>query len=88
MPTMLCIHTCRSKAKCMISKVQLQNRTLKILFNRDFYEPANMLRSELCTLKVSDICSKNTLLFAHNQQQGTLPDICNYYYMLNNNNVL
>ncbi len=51
----------------------------------DFYEPTNMLHTELNILKVSDICLKNTLLFAHKQQQGKLPDIFNSYYMLNNN---
>ncbi len=44
-----------------------------------------MLHSELSILKVSDICLKNTLLFVHKQQQGKLPDIFNFYYMLNNN---
>ncbi len=69
-----------------IKQLQIvQNRTLKILFNRDFYEPTNMLQSELSILKVSDICVKNTLLFVHKQQQGKLPDISNSYYMLNNN---
>ncbi len=60
-------------------------KTLKILYNRDFYEPTDMLQSELSILKVSDICLKNTLLFVHKQQQCTLPDIFNSYYMLNNN---
>ncbi len=56
----------------------VQNRTLKILFNSDYYVPTNMLHSELNMLKVSDICLKNTLLFVHKQQQGTLPDSSRY----------
>ncbi len=52
-----------------IKRLQIvQNRTLKILFNRDFYEPTHMLHSELSILKVSDICLNNTLLFVHMQQ--------------------
>ncbi len=59
----------------------VQNWTLKILFNRDLYEPTNMLHSDFSILKVSDICLKNTLLFVHKQLQGKLPDIFNSYYM-------
>ncbi len=69
-----------------IKRLQIvQNRTLKILFNRDFYEPTNMLHSELSILKVSDISLKNTLLFVHKHQKGKLSDIFNSYYMSNNN---
>ena len=68
----------------LIKSVQtLQNRALKVLFNKDYLTPTTQLHKELKTLLVRDIAKLNTLKFVHNQRSGTAPEVFNNYYKPN-----
>jgi hypothetical protein len=71
----------------LLNKIQVrQNRSLKILFNKDFLTPTNLLHNEIHVLKVNDQYKLNILKFVFKHQNNLLPEIfCNQF--VNNNNI-
>ncbi len=64
------------------SKIQrLQNKTLKVLNNKNWLTPTELLHSELKILQVRDIWSLYLLKFVHKQQHSKLPEIFSNYFV-------
>ena len=65
----------------LLNKIQVrQNRSLKILFNKDFLTPTNLLHNEIHVLKVNDQYKLNILKFVYKHQNNLLPEIfCNQF---------
>ncbi len=60
-----------------------QNRALKILFNKDYFENTTKLHRDLGLLKVADISNKHIMSFVYKQQHDILPSLFNTYYKQN-----
>ena len=79
-------------SKTNINKIQkLQNKILKILFNKDWYTPTLALHKELNLLQVQEIFYQSLLTLVHKQRKKLLPEMFNDYFHtrneLNNINV-
>ena len=69
-----------------IKKIQtIQNKSLKILFNKDYLTPTLSLHKDLNLLLVNDIHKLSLLKFVKKHQQNELPQIFNNYFITNNN---
>ncbi len=67
-----------------ITKVQTQqNRTLKILFSKDYYIPMQLLHKELKVLLIKDIYKLSIVKFLYKHQTYLLPEIFNDYFTQN-----
>ena len=67
-----------------ISKIQTkQNTALKILFNKDFYTPADKLHKDLSILLVGDIYKLYLVKFVFKHQHGLLPEVFDDYFITN-----
>ena len=74
-----------SQRKSNLSKIQvLQNRILKILFNKDWFTPTPDLHRELGLLQVKDIFFQSILNFVYKQKNGLLPEIFDDYFKTRN----
>ena len=68
-----------------LQKVQVQqNRALKILFNKDYFTPTDMLHAELNKLKVKDTYKLFINKFIFKQHNNMLPNIFGDIFTLNN----
>ena len=67
-----------SASKKLIEKVQTkQNRTIKVLHNKNFYTPTTQLHKELRYPLVKDIEKINVCKFVHKQRNNKTPKIFN-----------
>ncbi len=75
------------------NQVQIQqNKSLKILFDKDYYTPTKELHRELSLLQVqeifqtilSQVCIKTTFVLYTNNNIFCLPDIFDTYFTNNN----
>ena len=72
-------------SKHNLNKIQtLQNKILKILYNRDWFTPTNILHKELRLLKITDIQKLSTAKFVYKQRKNELPEIFNDYFKSRN----
>ena len=68
-----------------LKKIQVkQNRSIKVLFIKDFYTPTKELHKELKLLTVQDIAKLSIIKFTHKQQNNDTPDIFNDVFTVNN----
>ena len=58
----------------------LQNRILKILYNKDWYTPTDVLHRELNLLQITDIFKLALLQIVYKQTNNLLPDSFNEYF--------
>lgn len=71
-----------SAKKQLTNKLQvLQNRILKILYNKDWYTGTNALHKELHVLKVEDIFKLSVLNFVYKCNAGLAPEVFRNYYL-------
>ncbi len=69
-----------------IGKLQvIQNKILKILYNKDWYTPTVILHKDLMLLKICNIFSLFNLVFVYQQQNKELPEIFSSYYIARDN---
>jgi len=69
----------------VIKKVQTQqNRSLKILYDKDYYTPTTTLHKELNLLLVKDIYNLNIAKFVYKQKHDLLPEIFTNLFTENN----
>ena len=60
----------------ILNKVQIQqNRSLKILYNKDFYTPTKQLHKDLNVLMVKDIYKLSNAKFVYKYKNNLLPEI-------------
>ena len=70
----------------LLNKIQIrQNRALKVLYNKDFLTPTNVLHSNFQILKVDDQYKLNVLKFVYKQQNNLLPEIFGNQFVHNHN---
>ncbi len=68
-----------------IGKLQvIQNKILKILYNKDWYTPTVILHKDLKLLQICNIFSLFNLVFLYQQQNKELPEIFSYYCIARN----
>lgn len=67
-----------------INKVQIQqNRSLKILYNKDFYTPTKQLHKDLNVLLVKDIFKLSNAKFVYKYRKDLLPPVFNNLFIDN-----
>jgi exonuclease III len=67
-----------------LKKVQTQqNRSLKILFSKDYLTPTKTLHKDLKLLLTKDIYKHSVLKFVYRQYNGLLPDIFDTFFLEN-----
>ena len=72
-------------SKSNINKIQsMQNKILKILYNKDCYTSTKQLHKELNLLMVQDIFNTSILNLVYKQANNKLPDIFNEYFKYRN----
>ncbi len=69
-----------------LKQVQIQqNKSLKILFDKDYYPPTKELHRDLSLLQAQETFKLYCLKFVYKQQHFLLPDIFDTYFTNNNN---
>ena len=72
-------HTTKSNIKILQT---LQNKSLKVLFNKDWYTPTLELHNELNMLKLDDNFNHSLLQIAYMQRNNLLPSIFDDFLIL------
>ena len=76
-----CIETYGHTSKSNINQLQIiQNRILKILFNKDWYTSSKIIHKDLKMLQINDICNLCILKLVYKQQNDLLPEIFNEFF--------
>ena len=60
----------------------MQNKSLKVLFNKDWYTPTLELRNELKVLKLDDNFNHSLLQIVYMQRNNLLPSIFDDFLIL------
>ncbi len=69
-------------AASLLKKVQSDlNRSIKILYSKDYYTPTKALHKEFNILTIEDISKLSTLKFVCRHQHNLLPEIFNEFYI-------